>query len=159
MSIRIEGLENMMAYIEREANKRSKDYLAILKRIGQKTVTAIRTGDASNWNDQTGNLRSSIGYIIVHDGNIVNRSGFKQVNGPKRNKFNVGGSKEGRSYAERLATQFPNGYVLIIVAGMDYAAYVENIEGKAVLAQGKLLAKRLHKELVDKYNARMEQRK
>lgn len=153
MGVKVTGIEQTMTYIEKQASKKVLDYLAILKRVGRKTVTSIRTGDASNWNDQTGNLRNSIGFIIISDGTVVEENFTDTVS------TGTSGVAAGRKYAQELAAKYPKGYVLIIVAGMEYAAYVEAIEGKAVLAQGRLLAKRLHKELVAKYNAKAASRK
>lgn len=156
MAVKIEGIDKTMAYIRQQAEKRARDYIEVLNRIGLKVVGQIRTGEVSRWDDQTGNLRSSIGYIIVDDGMIVKRGGFEKVDGPKRDQSSPDGSAEGQSFAEELASKYPKGYCLIIVAGMEYAAYVEAIENKTVLAGGKLLAEKLHKELCAKLAAKWD---
>ena len=141
-----------MEFVRREADKRVRDYLAVLNRIGLQVVRQIRTGEVSFWHDVTGNLRNSIGYIIIQDGNIVSRNFQNTVSG------GTAGMQAGSSYAEELAAKYPTGYCLIIVAGMDYAAYVEAIESRSVLAGGELLAKRLHKELLAKLQARWDKK-
>ena len=87
--------------------------------VGLKFVTEARDKMKSQggFDDQTGNLRSSIGYIIVYDGQIV-REDFNHGGGPI-------GQKEGKQFAEYQAALNPNGYVLITVAGMEYASFVE----------------------------------
>lgn len=128
--------------------KRIDDYLQILKRVGMQTVTAIRKSKVSNWDDHSGNLRSSIGFIVMHDGREFARN-FELYNGRGEE-----GLKKGQSYAEELASQYPNGFALIIVAGMEYAAYVESIQSKIVLEGGRKLSKDLYKELVSKFEAK-----
>ena len=36
------------------------------------------------------------------------------------------GGSSGKAYAEKLAAKFPQGIALIVVAGMEYAAFVQN---------------------------------
>lgn len=97
--------------------------LSEISRVGDKFVTDARSkapadaGPGGSFNDQTGNLRSSIGYIIVYDGKIV-RENFDHGGGPI-------GQKEGRDFAEYQAALNPTGWALITVAGMEYAAFVE----------------------------------
>ncbi|MBR0291125.1 MAG: hypothetical protein IJQ79_03230 [Bacteroidales bacterium] len=148
MGVKVEGIDSAMAFIEREAKKRVRDYLAVLNRIGLDVVRKIRNGTASYWIDQTGNLRNSIGFIVMEDGRVVNRNFASTVPGGTL------GTKAGESFAEELASKYPKGYCLIIVAGMDYAAYVEAVESRSVLAGGELVAHRLHKELTAKLEAR-----
>ena len=89
-----------------------------------------------NYIDWTANLRSSIGYVIARDGEVVRMSDFSVVrNGTE-------GSNKGRDYARQLAARFHSGYVLIVVAGMDYAFYVKK-KGYDVIDSAELLAERL----------------
>ena len=98
-----------------------------------------------NYIDDTGNLRSSIGYVLVMDGEIITMSSFEPIkNGEK-------GSKEGRSYAEDIAAKYPSGIVLVVVAGMDYAEYVA-ARGYDVLDSAELLAEQLINQLMGKLN-------
>ena len=48
------------------------------------------------------------------------------------------GVKVGKDLAEELARRYPNDYVLVIVAGMNYAEYVEAMDNKDVLASTEL---------------------
>lgn len=84
---------------------------------GARMKAPADAGPGGSFNDQTGNLRSSIGYIIVYDGKIV-KEDFNHGGGPI-------GQKEGREFAEYQAALNPTGWVLITVAGMEYAAFVE----------------------------------
>ena len=79
--------------------------------------------------DQSGNLRSSIGFVIYYNGEKVSTGGFGG-GALFPNKEGVRGSgkegtEKGGNVAEEIAEQFPKGFVLVVVAGMEYAAYVE----------------------------------
>ena len=83
--------------------------------------------------DQTGNLRSSIGAIILLDGQVVSRSGFEVVKGGSS------GANEGLTYAQEIAAAYPRGIALVVVAGKDYAAHVA-ARGRDVLSSAVLKA-------------------
>lgn len=95
-----------------------------------------------NYIDWSTNLRSSIGYVIVQDGRIRLKNGFKVV---KRGGGQ--GSKTGLSFAKEIAKNSPKGYCLIVVAGMEYATYVHN-KGYDVLDSAELEAERIVPELM-----------
>lgn len=93
-----------------------------------------RSGDES-WYDQTGNLRSSIGYAIYSYGRKQTESAFDSVLGSSE------GSEKGRKMVEDLASKYSDTYALVVVAAMEYADYVESIESKDVLASTEIYAK------------------
>lgn len=103
-----------------------------LKYVGEQCVNAAR--DSNSYKDQTGNLRSSVGYILVKNGTIIN-SDFKQV------KEGKDGLKEGPKFAKSLVKEFPRGIALIVVAGMNYAACVA-AKGYDVLDSAQLIAEK-----------------
>lgn len=83
------------------------------------------------YTDRTGNLRSSIGYAIIVDGQIHSSS----------TESNTGGEVARQQILE-LASKFPHGIALVLVAGMKYAAHVEAINLN-VLTSAELLAEQL----------------
>lgn len=87
--------------------------------------------------DQTGNLRSSTGYCVLYNGKVVKRSSFEAVK-PTATK----GAKEGNDFMSKLISENSKGIVLIVVAGMNYARYVEKM-GLNVLDSSEILAKKL----------------
>lgn len=106
---------------------------------------------------QTGNLVSSVGYAITYDGQIVTMSSFQAVQGrPDKNGIPLGdgqeGSAKGKEYVKELAMRFPQGYALILVAGMHYASYVQELYHRDVLVSGSLVAEQLVREIQDKFN-------
>ncbi|MEE9408268.1 MAG: hypothetical protein V3V28_09355 [Polaribacter sp.] len=98
---------------EQFQEKVHSDILNTLRFVGEEFVNKARI--TGNYKDITGNLRSSIGYIILKDGKIID----KNFEGEKE------GKNQGQKVAKEVAEQHPDGYVLIGVAGMQYAAYVE----------------------------------
>lgn len=104
--------------------------------LGEKCVIEARDrSPEESWFDQTGNLRSSVGYVISYDGKIVQYSEFRQV------KDGSEGKKTGKEFAEELVRKYSNKYVLVVVAGMNYAEYVEAMDNKVVLASAELFSR------------------
>lgn len=113
--------------------KNIKDTLSY---VGLECVKKIRDRSAEDsWKDQTGNLRSSIGFAILDYGRKVIESAFEIV------KNGSEGPQESRKYINELAALYASTYALVVVAGMSYADYVEAIDGKDVLASTELWAK------------------
>lgn len=115
--------------------------------IGEECVRIAR--ESGDYGDVTANLRSSIGYVILYDGKPVVYGAPKQYSGKK------GNGEAGPSAAEELLTslqaKFPWGIVLIICAGMKYAAYVEAVYHKDVLTSAELKAESLVRELLNDF--------
>ncbi len=118
-----------------------------LQRLGEKCVTYARKEHPGNWIDQTGNLRSSVGYMVFVDGVAVHNSDFGQIS-PRQSRQNVkyDGGKQGETLCQQIGQQ-TSGICLVVVAGMNYAVYVES-HGRDVLTGAEHLAQReLPKEL------------
>jgi len=122
-----------------------KNVMTAMTKLGEECVARIRNRGASeSWIDHTGNLRSSIGYAVYDHGLNYMMSNFSVVL-----EGNEGAGK-GRELVEELARQFTNTYALVVVAGMDYAAYVEAIKNKDVLESTKLWAMGVVKARIDR---------
>ncbi len=126
--------------------------------VGERCVVEARK--AGEYNDITGNLRSSIGYVVLFNGQPYKYSKSRVYRGSatrnkrlSRNKGNKG-TEEGQAFLERLAEEFasryPQGIVLIVAAGMEYAIYVEAIHNLNVLTSAELLADELVPILLQK---------
>lgn len=105
----------------------------ILRIVGEKCINEARTN--GSYQDQTGNLRSSIGYVVLQDGKPIEKGGFKLA------KSGGNGQKEGETFINKVISQYPSGFVLVVVAGMKYAAYVE-ARNYNVLSSAELLAEK-----------------
>lgn len=88
--------------------------LETLQYVGEEFVNKARSNNT--YRDRTGNLRSSIGYIILLDGKVID-SNFEGKS--------ASGKSKGKDVAKEVGSEYTEGYVLIGVAGMNYAAYVE----------------------------------
>lgn len=93
--------------------------LKLLQVGGEKFVEIARK--SGSYNDQTGNLRSSIGYVIAKYGDVIVENFKRSEKGSNGNE----GISKGRQLAEEVSLSFPDGYILVGVAGMDYAVAVE----------------------------------
>lgn len=101
-----------------ERKKRIEEAILLrLQRVGEQFVTNARVN--ADFTDRTGNLRSSMGYVILKNG-IQLYENFEQRAGGKE------GEEVAKEVIASLKKKFPSGYVLIGVAGMDYAAAVES---------------------------------
>lgn len=110
-----------------------------LNYLGMKCVTYAKSLDT--YKDQTGNLRNSIGYVIVRNGQIVESLFQSDSQGKENKNSEKSGEEEGIKFAKEAAQNFREGYVLIVVAGMDYASYVEDVHHLDVLQPAETLAK------------------
>ena len=115
-------------FLNDQINRRLNVIWNTFNYIGIACVDEAR--ENGSYTDRTGNLRNSIGYVVVKDGVIVSEGGFQGTGGEKS-----------KTLAYKLATS-TKGIVLIVVAGMNYASHVEAI-GKNVLTSAELLAEQL----------------
>lgn len=130
-------ISKVNAYLKAETDRIHNLTIRALSKLGEQCVKLARDRSPElSWIDRTGNLRSSIGYIIVHNGKIVKSSDFKQV------KQGSEGTMTGKNFAAEIAKQFLSEYTLVVVAGMNYAEYVEAMENKDVLSAPELFAKK-----------------
>ena len=122
--------------------------------VGERCVSEARK--AGEYNDITGNLRSSIGYVVLANGKTYQYGKPKTFRGSMKVKNAKGrlvrsrgneGVKEAQNVLENLAKEFaakyPKGIVLIVSAGMKYAIYVEEYHNLNVLTSAELLADEL----------------
>ena len=121
-------------YTEQRLRGLEQAVIRTLTYCGEVCLNVARS--TNSYKDQTGNLRSSIGYVVAVDGRIVNQSDFETV------KKGGNGSKQGAAFAKQLVRRFPKGVCLIVVAGMDYAVHVKN-RGYDVLDSSELTADRI----------------
>ncbi|WP_304833970.1 hypothetical protein [Muribaculum intestinale] len=97
----------------------------VMQFIGEECVRIAR--EQGTYNDITGNLRNSIGYVLVRNGDIICKNFEERVASKVIDAANGKGILQGQALAEELAKRFTKGYALIVVAGMHYAHYVESL--------------------------------
>jgi hypothetical protein len=108
-----------------------------LKYVGEAFINKAR--NLRTYKDRTGNLRSSIGYLIALDG--------------KQLEINLMASGEAKQMAEETFREtlirYNKGFVLIGVAGMQYAASLES-RGYDVITGSSIQAEKILRNLMAK---------
>lgn len=101
----------------------------MLRYLGEELAAYAK--DLHSYTDRTGNLTNSIGYAVVRRGTIIHRGG---------NTLPGDGDDAALKAATAYARTLDGTFSLIIVAGMNYAAYVE-AKGYNVILPAELRAK------------------
>lgn len=127
-------------YLQNELAKREKLIFNALARLGEECIIEARTN--GDYLDQTANLRHSVGYAILKSGEMVLSSSFHKPQS----------AQQSTALLEQVRTELNQGWALVVVAGMNYAAYVEtrrNVISSAEIwakQQAPLLLKKLFKK-------------
>lgn len=130
------GIEAMLEQFVVSAIKGTVSELTLL---GMKCVNYARKipdpeHGGNGFTDQTGNLRSSIGFKIFVGGEAVNENYKLYRNGHD-------GLAKGKALADEVGAGCGEDQImLVITAGMEYAIHVESC-GRDVIASSELLAK------------------
>ena len=105
--------------------------------IGEEFVRNARS--VNTYTDRTRNLRGSIGYVVLKDKVAV----FGNFDGVSTGQFRA------KRLVVTIRSEHPRGFVLIVVAGMNYAVYVE-AKGYDVLTGSSQIADRETKQQFDR---------
>ena len=111
--------QGLKGYLKDKAENYEQNVLDTLLFQGEEFINRARSVDT--YTARTGNLRASIGYIVLHNGKRV---GGRMLTAPRGTDRETG-KKTGEDFISELSGLYPQGYVLIGVAGMHYAAAVE----------------------------------
>lgn len=125
-------------------NEIEKKQIARLQRLGEMCLVEARTN--KGYMMQTGALLSSTGYEVFVDG-VAIHSQFDAASGAESNAAEKG-IKSGQNIAETIG-KGTKGIALVVVAGMNYAAYVE-AKGYNVLSSAEHLAERELPRMLEK---------
>ena len=115
------------------AEKKRRNAVKVMQFVGETFVNYAR--NRRTYHDVTGNLRSSIGYVVATNSKV-------EAN-------NFAGTGEGQSEGKGLAYNLKNGkgVVLVGVAGMEYASEVES-RGLDVITGAQKQAEKVFKRLI-----------
>lgn len=117
-------MDKFLAVVEKRQIQR-------LQMLGEMCVTHAKSIPATvGFGDVTGNLRSSIGYMVFKDG-VAIHVGYQGLSA---------GTSAGKTLAENVSSKYPSGILLVVTAGMNYAVYVE-AKGRDVLTSAENMAK------------------
>ena len=114
----IKNTGNVIRAIRRQVVEAEEISIEILKYAGESFVAAAR--DNREFRDDTGNLQSSIGYVIVKDRRIIWKA-FKGIGKTTTSE----GKASGERLAQAIALTIKDSLALVGVAGMEYGIYVE----------------------------------
>lgn len=135
-------VSTLMKGVRQEVEKMERYVQAQLEYVGLEFVRTARV--KADFTDRTGNLRSSIGYVILKNGKLISDHFENSENGTDKDTGKVRGLEFAMANASALI-----GYVLIVVAGMEYAVFVE-AHGFDVLTGSSLKADQDLKEVFQK---------
>jgi len=125
-------MRDINARVDRFEKEKTRKMFEVLSYVGIESVKFAKKNHT--YQDQSGNLTSSIGYAVIVDGEIKKES----------YKAKTGAKWEARNVIIDLAAEYDVGMVLVVVAGMEYAAAVESkgydvITGSSMFADSELL--------------------
>jgi hypothetical protein len=127
-------IKQISEYLFSQIENRERALIRVLAHIGETCVTEARLN--KTYKDRTGNLTSSMGYVLAKSGKVIELSAFEKV------RDGADGARRGPEFARKLAREHSKGIALIVVAGMNYAVHVADL-GYNVLDSAELLADKL----------------
>lgn len=104
-----------------------EESVAIASKIGEDAL-AISRGEHV-YTTQTGNLQSSCGFAVTYNGTTATKSPFTPAPGNNKPDGKTG-SQQGKAYLDEcLKSRLSKGVTFVMVAGTNYAGYVEDWGG------------------------------
>lgn len=89
-------------------------------------LDCVKAAKSTNtYKDQTNHLRSSIGYQLYNRGQLVSEN-FSKAGTGTEGDASASGMQKGREVAQEAAKLWPQDIIGVVVAGADYALYVES---------------------------------
>lgn len=147
------SIDELHNELEEKYRRRVDAINYLLCYVGETAVKLARSNPMPNaFGDVTGNLRSSIGYVVLNDGIPVKTGIPLQYGGPQGDGGK--GEAQWREVLDELIPKHSKGQVLLVIAGMNYASYVEEVHGKDVLSYSATEAGALAEELLKKLTSR-----
>lgn len=134
------------ALVEKQVEEIDNQTLGQFKRVLARAlkIQRAKVRATGGYNDDTGQLRSSVGGIIYKDGKILHEDFELAPYGTNKEP----GLKEGRSKALAELRE-SSGWGITIVAGKEYASWVQTRHGLSVLRDA---SKELYKTLDQAFN-------
>ena len=124
VDFKIKGIEELQKRLNEMKESVDNKLAMELRQVGEEAVTFSK--ENKGYHDHTSNLKNSISYALFKDGELIEQHIGKI---PKPNE-DANGQAQVADNLSRYATQEgvvkPQGYTLIVVAGMNYGKYVED---------------------------------
>lgn len=115
-------IDKLFAEVSRKVNIFAQGVVEAMEKTCLEITNAAKQLDT--YQDQTNVLRSSIGYVVYEQGEKVAEYFAAAGSGSKGS--GAAGIERGKQVANEAARKYPNEIVGVIVAGADYALYVES---------------------------------
>ncbi|MEI5984438.1 MULTISPECIES: hypothetical protein [Sphingobacterium] len=129
INLKIKNENQILKVLKQKTEKVIEEAAEKLFQMGQSTIKDAR--DNAKFMNHTNNLRSSLGVAVSLNGKIL-KSDFELVGDGKKGDGSDGYAKAEKLINERVE-EYKDKLLLILVAGEDYAMYVENRANKSVL--------------------------
>lgn len=124
IDIQIKGIEALKKRLMEKKQAVENVLDLLLAQLGEEAVTFSK--DNKGYQDQTANLKNSISFAVFKDGKLLN-SFIGNI--PEPDKVKGGQAQVQKAleeYASKPGVVAPQGYTVIVVAGMVYGKYVED---------------------------------
>lgn len=146
MALKLQNKKEFTQYLFQQAERMEQALVYNLEALVAELENHAKL--SAEYKDQTSNLKSSIGGVVLQNGKPVTYKGF--TSGTPE------GNTTGMNYINSLIPNYPKGFVLLVVAGMDYAAYVEDIHNLNVLKKTELKMAREIPVLLNRLKSRFK---
>lgn len=121
--------------------KRQAFYRVLIMRfklVGEQFIINART--MGEYKDRTKNLRGSIAYVVLLNG---------VPQGKQQSSRGGEGAAKAQAIINEVSAKYPHGLVLVCIAGMEYAAYVEAKGYDVITGSGIIAAKALKRAIYE----------
>ncbi len=131
VEIKIKGREALQKKLN-EKREKLISYLNVrLLQLAEDAV--VYSKDNKGYKDRTGNLKNSISFALYFDGQLITSQEGQLPKPEAAEEGQQGVSNALAEYAQKEGVIAPQGYSLVIIAGMRYGKYVEDNHGYNVL--------------------------
>lgn len=124
VDFKIKGIEELQKRLKEKSDSIERRLEMELRQVGEEAVTFSK--ENKGYHDRTANLKNSISYALFKDGELIEQ----HIGNIPKPEEDVNGQAQVADNLARYATQDgvvkPQGYTLIVVAGMNYGKYVED---------------------------------
>lgn len=121
---KVEGMQQLQQRL-RERQERLKLVLDMkMRQLAEEAVTHAKQN--KGYQDRTANLKNSISFALFYDGELITQQIGQLPKPDEAPKGHQGVDSNLDAFAHEEGVVRPKGYSLIIVAGMEYGAYVEH---------------------------------
>ena len=121
---KIEGLRELQRKLTERKEQLKRVLDMKLLQLAEEAVTHAKQN--KGYRDRTANLKNSISFALYYDGELVTQNIGHIPNPQAAPQEHQGVANNLEAFASEGGVVKPTGYSLIIVAGMEYGAYVEH---------------------------------